>query len=105
MTKKKQSKPFFPNNVDAITEAPSEYFKDCSFKDFMRWKECWELPSSHVCIIRATNKAGFIKEYSYRQWHHAEKRIEKLEESENITELLVVDDQMIVEIPLNNEND
>ena len=105
MTKRRTTKPFFANNCDAIQEVPSEFFGDCSFKDFMGWRvHRWELPSSHVCIIRAKNKAGFIKEYTYRQWHHAEKRLEKLEECENITELIIADDEQIISYPLNNDD-
>ena len=101
MTKRRSTKPFFANNCEAIQEVPAEFFKAMSFKDFMQWRvHGWELPSSHVCIIRAKNKAGFIKEYTYRQWHHAENRLEKLEESENIAELTIADDEQIFSYPL-----
>ena len=82
MSKKKKKK-YFPNNWEAIRDAPDEAFSSPSgpllFKEFMDWKmEGWELPSSVACVIRETNHKGKVKEhvYSSRKW--ANKKIKEL---------------------------
>ena len=38
---------YYPNNYDAIKEAPSEYFESCTVEDFWEWKlNGWMMPSS-----------------------------------------------------------
>ena len=63
-----KKKKYFPNNIDALTEAPSEYFEPCMYEHFMDWKIAgWELPSSVNCIIRETTDKGKVKEYIYER--------------------------------------
>ena len=64
MSKKKKD---FPNNWEAISEAPAEFFDPLPFDDFMSWKiGGWEIPSSIACIIRATHlNTKKVTEYVY----------------------------------------
>ena len=70
---------YYPNNWDAIQEAPSEYFEECSYDDFATWKlNGWEIPSSITCILRAQNMdTGKINEHVYRCPKRAVKRLIK----------------------------
>ena len=81
MSKKK--KPYFHNNVEAIREAPAEYFIPIPFDEFMDWKICgYEIPSSVNCIIRERSlKTGKVKEYVYQRPMAARKKLEKRMES------------------------
>ena len=65
MAKKK----YFPNNVDALLEAPAELFKQIEFEEFMDWKVCgWDLPDSVECIIRSHNtRTNKVKEWIYER--------------------------------------
>ena len=65
----KKKKPYFPNNVEAYRGAPSEWFEQIPYDEFMDWKIAgWELPSSVACIIREKNlETGKIKEYVYQR--------------------------------------
>ena len=67
----------FPNNWQAIKDAPSEYFEPCSYEDFFMWKlNGWDLPSSVSCIFRAENtKTGKITEHVYKNSKSAMKRL------------------------------
>jgi len=64
-----KKKPYFPNNVEAYRGAPSEWFEEIPYDEFMDWKIAgWELPSSVACIIREENlETGKIKEYVYQR--------------------------------------
>ena len=81
MTKKKK---YFPNNWDAIKEAPDDAFRsptgNLSFDKFMEWRVAgWELPSSVCCIIRKyDSKTNKVKEYVYSKPHAALNFIDKL---------------------------
>tara|TARA_R100000458_G_C8218177_1_gene203419 strand:+ start:146 stop:484 length:339 start_codon:yes stop_codon:yes gene_type:complete len=68
MSKKKKKKPYFPNNWDAIADAPSKWFHPIPFDEFMDWKiGGYELPSSINCIIRETRiDTGEVTEYVYQ---------------------------------------
>ena len=91
-----KKKPYFANNWKEYAEAPSEMFQECTFKDFMHWKiHGWSLSSSHVCVIRAITSTGKVKEYSYKQYASAEKKIDKLLEDENMVELTICDDEQV----------
>ena len=82
MTKKK---PYFHNNVEAIREAPSEYFYPIPYDEFMNWKiGGWELPSSCNYLIRERNlKTGKVKEYVYQKAGAAKKKLtERMESGE-----------------------
>jgi len=55
--------------VEAIRQAPSEYFEEIEYEDFMDWKIAgWEIPASVDCIIRERNLVtNKIKEYVYQR--------------------------------------
>jgi len=69
----------FPNNWQAISDAPSEYFDGCTWEEFELFKlNGWEIPSSVQCIIRAEHKeTGAITEHSYQRPHAAKDRMVK----------------------------
>ena len=83
---KKKKKPYLPNNWKAIRDTPAEYFEDpekpLTFDEFMEWKlGGFELPSSHVCIIRTMNiNTGKVKEYAYKRPKAAKNKLVKLME-------------------------
>ena len=70
---------YYPNNWEAIQEAPEELFEPCTWEEFHEWKICaWEIPASVSCIIRAENtKTGKIKEHTYQQPKAAHNRLLK----------------------------
>ena len=94
MPKKKQ--PYFPNNWEAIKDAPAEYFIDMPFEQFMDWKCAgWEIPSSVSCIIREHNlETGKVKEYTYERTHAAENKLKKMMQ-QGVSELTVVNHETI----------
>ena len=75
-----KKKPYFHNNVEAIREAPAEYFHPIPYDEFMNWKiGGWELPSSVCCIIRESDpKTKKVKEHVYSKPHYAVKKINSL---------------------------
>ena len=75
MSKKK--KPYFPNNVEEYSQAPSEWFYSIPFDDFMDWKCAgWEIPSSVTCIIREHNlRTGKVKEHVYQKPSAAQNKV------------------------------
>ena len=68
---------YYPNNWQAIKDAPSEYFEECSYEDFYLWKlNGWEIPSSVMCIFRVENtKTGKVKEHVYKNAKSAHKKL------------------------------
>jgi len=70
---------YYPNNFDAIADAPDELFEPCTFEEFMDWRlSMWQIPSSISCIIRAEcMETGKIKEHVYMKPHAAKKRLIK----------------------------
>jgi len=101
-----KKKPYYANNWKELHEAPSELFEGCSYKEFMKWKiHGWSLSSSHICVIRATTRTGKVKEYSYKQSISAHKKIDKLLDDENITELTICDDDQIQLIDVDQFNE
>ena len=70
---------YYPNNYDAIKDAPHEYFEPCTWEEFYDWKLCaWELPTSVTCILRAEHlETGKITEHSYQNAKAAQKRLIK----------------------------
>ena len=92
MKKKKD----FPNNWEALKDAPSEYFEPIAFDDFMDWKVGgWEIPSSVACIIRATNlDTKQVKEMVYERKHAARKKVMKMMDEGNY-EFYIVDEETI----------
>ena len=91
-----KKKPYFPNNWEAIKDAPSEYFQEIPYEQFMDWKLAgWEIPSSISCIIRETNlETGKINEYTYTRKRSAENKLKKMM-SEGVSELTVIDHETI----------
>ena len=77
MTKKK---PYYPNNWQAIKDAPHQFFISLPYDELMDWKlQGWELPSSISCIIREQDlKTGKVKEYVYERTNSANKRCAKI---------------------------
>ena len=75
----------FPNNFDAIQEAPDEIFEPCSVEDFFDWRVGgWDIPSSVMCIMRAEHtKTGRITEHVYSKPGHARNRLLKYMEEGN----------------------
>ena len=69
-----------PNNWLAVYETPSEYFPAIGYDDFYEFHIAnWMLPSSHECVIRATDlRTGKVSEHSYRYRRAAENKIKKL---------------------------
>ena len=69
----------FPNNFEAIQEAPDEIFEQCSVEDFFDWRVGgWDIPSSVMCIMRAEHKdTGRITEHVYSTAGHARNRLLK----------------------------
>ena len=38
---------YYPNNFDAIADAPDEVFQECSWEEFHDWRlMMWEIPAS-----------------------------------------------------------
>ena len=75
---------YYPHNWDAIKDAPSEYFEECPFDEFMLWKlNGWEIPSSVACIMRAEHKdTGKVHEYVYKSPKRAVNKLIKLMETD-----------------------
>ena len=90
-------KKYFPNNVDALLEAPAELFKQIEFDEFMDWKVCgWDLPDSVECIIRSRNtRTNKVKEWIYERPADARKRLLKLKEDEDNDISVVTHDEII----------
>ncbi len=100
---------YYPNNWQAIKDAPSEYFEECSYEDFFMWKlNGWEIPSSVMCIFRVKNtKTGKIKEHVYKNAKSAHKRLlEYMKEGDH--EVTVVNHDsihLISSAPHDSDND
>ena len=92
MTKKK----LFANNWKEYRDTPWEMFPDVGFEEYMEWRvHGWEILPTHCCVIRARTQAGKVKEYSYKRWSAAEKRINKLLGDPDMVELTIVDDEEV----------
>ena len=92
MSKKKKGKKYFPNNYDAVSQTPPEYFSDYlpTFEEFMDWKiGGYEIPSSINCIIRETRcDTGEVTEYVYQSAGHAKRRARQIMD-EGVSEFVV----------------
>ena len=77
MAKKKKD---YPNNFEAIRQAPHQFFESIPFDEFMDWKMMgWEIPSSVAAIVREQNlKTGEVKEYIYNTISGANKRCKRI---------------------------
>ena len=73
-----------------------EILGDVGFEEYMEWRvHGWEILPTHCCVIRARTQAGKVKEYSYKRWSAAEKRINKLLGDPDMVELTIVDDEEV----------
>ena len=74
---------YYPNNWEAIKDAPDEFFEPCDVDDFFLWKlNGWEIPSSVLCVLRAEHiDTGQIKEHVYKSPKSAVNRLTKYMES------------------------
>jgi len=75
-----KKKPYFPNNWQAIKDAPHQLFTPIPFDEFIDWKiQGWELPSSIEAIIREQDlKTGKVTEHIYSRISSANKRASKI---------------------------
>ena len=61
------SKSYFPNNWQAVHDAPDDQFDTCTYEEFDEMSTCWQLNSSHETLMRIENKrTGKIKEKAYK---------------------------------------
>lgn len=92
----KKKKKYFPNNWKAIAEAPSSFFAELPFEEFMDWKVFgYEIPSSIDCIIREQNiETGKVKEYVYNTRGHAERKVRSMMK-EGVSEFLLCNEEGI----------
>ena len=85
----KKIKKYYPNNWAEYEAAPSSFFKEIDFMEFMLWKcEGWELPSSVCCLIREESELNGkfkIKEHVYQKPYAAKTKVKKLFSQENTT--------------------
>ena len=102
-----KKKPYYPNNCEALRDAPSEWFEPCEYDVFMDWKVSgWELPSSHECIIREENlHTGKITEHIYKQPHAAKRMLTKAMETRDSSFTVCNHETIHLLTPINNEQD
>lgn len=96
---------YYPNNVDAIREAPDDFFQDCTWEEFYDWRMCnWDLPASVSCIIRAEHKnTGKVTEHVYQQAKAAQKKLLKYM-SDGMYEVTIANHDTIHLIKVNDES-
>ena len=88
---------YFPNNIEAIQDAPVEFFEPCTWEEFQDWKlSAWELPSSVLCLIRVVNNTtGKIHEKVYQKPSAARRYVEKQMDKEEDIEFLICNHETI----------
>ncbi len=92
MTKKK----LFANNWKEYRDTPVEMFPDVGYEEYMEWRVLgWEILPSHCCIIRARTKSGKVREYSYKRWSAAEKKVNKLMDDPDMVEITIADEDEV----------
>ena len=102
MTKKK----LFANNWKIYRDTPHEAFPEVPFDEFMEWRILgWEILPTHCCIIRATSITGKVKEYSYKRWAAANRRITKLMDDINMLEIVIANDEEVQLIHRSKEDE
>ena len=95
----------FPNNWEEVFEADDDQFETCTFEEFMTGMSIWQLPSSHSFLMRVYNKkTNTVKEYAYKQDHHAQKRLLK-ECADSDNEIVLCDNYSIHLIKQADESD
>ena len=91
-----KKKPDFPNNYKELAAVPSEAFVEVPYQDFMDWKiGGWLLPSSIAAIVRVKNNNGKIKEFIYRSYSGAGRKVTKLMEQDDTHEITIVDEHEV----------
>ena len=92
MTKKK----VFANNWKEYRDTPVECFPEVPFDEYMDWRvHGWEILPTHCCVIRARTQTGKVKEYSYKRWSAAEKKINKLMDDPVMVEITIADEDEV----------
>jgi len=92
MTKKR----LFANNWKEYRDTPCELFPEVPFDEYMNWRvHGWEILPSHCCLIRTRTKTGKVKEYSYKRWSAAEKRINRLMDDPEMLEITIADNEEV----------
>ena len=72
----------------------------------MEWRILgWEILPTHCCIIRATSITGKVKEYSYKRWAAANRRLSKLMDDINMKEIVVANDEEVQLIHRSKEDE
>ena len=96
---------YYPNNWQALKEAPEEAFEPIEFDVFMDWKiGGYEIPQNIVCLLRAKNlDTGKVKEHVYRLSHAAKKKCRKLMNSGNYEVTVVQRDTVHFLYPTEND--
>jgi len=75
----KRKKPYFHNNVEAIREAPDEYFIPLEYDILMDAKLAgYQLPATVLCIIKEYKKNGKVKEHIYQRGYAANRKIKRM---------------------------
>ena len=86
---------YFPNNWQAVHDAPDEQFDTCTYEEFDEMSTCWQLNSSHETLMRIENKrTGKIKEKAYKTINGTLNKLRELHEDPDIIITLVDDAQM-----------
>ena len=92
MTKKK----LFANNWKEYRDTHWEMFPDVGYEEYMEWRvHGWEILPTHCCIIRTRTLSGKVKEYSYKRWTAAERRITKLIDDPDMIEIVIADEDEV----------
>ena len=70
---------YFPNNWKAYHKAPSHFFDEIEYDEFMDWKVSgWEIPASVNCIIRERNlETNKVTEYVYQRASAAQRKLKE----------------------------
>ena len=86
----------FTNNWKVYRDIPDDAFPTVPFDEFMEWRVFgWEILPTHCCIIRATSITGKVKEYSYKRTTAADRRLDKLMDDVNMTEIVIANDDEV----------
>ena len=102
MTKKR----LFANNWKEYRDTPVELFPEVAFDEYMDWRvHGWEILPTHCCIIRTRTHTGKVKEYCYKRWSAAEKRINKLMDDPDMFEIVIADDEEVQLIQRGNKDE
>tara|TARA_B100000965_G_scaffold389848_1_gene396050 strand:+ start:664 stop:981 length:318 start_codon:yes stop_codon:yes gene_type:complete len=73
-----KQKNYFPNKWKQFHDIPSNKYEPFPFDLLMDMKDMWELKRTHICVVRAENKKGQIKEHAYQRIHAAKKKVSEL---------------------------